>query len=141
MQRKQKHLPFCSRCLRFILGKLTLRYRVGAKVFTFTFLAFTASPYFIELFDGCIQNVWLIGKDTSFEVAPCVCFHSHSRAGEVGTSDVAYFHIDNDDFEMNSWAHYTLKVLNKIRISVEIIPEILPGFFGVDEPTPAPRAV
>ena len=38
-----------------------------------------------------------------------------------------------NDFEMNSWAHYTLKMLNEIRIAVEIIPEVLPGFFCVNE--------
>ena len=66
--------------------------------------AFGAPPYFVEFFDGGVEDGGVVGEDACPEVAAERGFHAHACAGEVGASDVGNPGVDEDDFEMYAGA-------------------------------------
>ena len=60
-----------------------------------------ATPYLVELFLGGIDNLGIVSQYSSLEIATVERLHSHTRAGEVSTTNVAHFAVDDNDFEMH----------------------------------------
>lgn len=65
-----------------------LNYRIRTILFTLAFPALAASPYFIKLFNGGIQDCRVIGKNASFKIPAVGRFHAHACASEVCKSRI-----------------------------------------------------
>ena len=92
-----------------------------------------AHPDAIELFSSGFYEVAVGAEDAGFEVAGVFAFHAEAGAGEVGGAYVGGFKIEDDDFEMDSWAEDSFHAFYESGIFVEILAESRAWFFCVDE--------
>ena len=90
-------------------------------------------PDAVELFGGGFYEVAVGTEDAGFEVAGVFAFHAEAGAGEVGGAYVGGFEVEDDDFEMDSWAEDAFHAFDESGVFVEILTEGGTGFFGVDE--------
>ena len=92
-----------------------------------------AHPDAVELFGGVFYELFICAKDAGFEVAGVFAFHAEAGAGEVGGAYVGGFGVEDDDFEMDSWAEDAFHSFDEGGVFVEILAEGRAGFFGVDQ--------
>lgn len=113
---------------------------VGAEAAALAAEACAAAPHFVELFDGGCDDGGVVGKDSGLEVASAVGLHAHSRTRKVGAANVACRLVDDDNFEVDTWAHRTFETGGKAGVAVEVGKEVRPGLFGVEQTNVHPAA-
>ena len=90
-------------------------------------------PDVVELFGGVFYEVAVGAEDAGFEVTGVFAFHAEAGAGEIGGAYIGGFEIEDDDFEMNSWAEDSFHAFDEGGIFVEVLAECQARFFCVDE--------
>ena len=106
---------------------------VRAEFLSSAVLALETSPNRVELVDGSIDEVGVVGEDASFEVACACALHSESGTGEVGGTDVGEFKVEDDNLEMHARAEQAFQTCEEYRVAVEIFTEVRPRLLGMDE--------
>lgn len=96
-------------------------------------LALEPGPYGVEVVDGGIHEVGLVGQDASLEVTGAGALHAKACAGEVGGTDISGLEVEDDDLEMDTRAKDTLQARKEDRVAVEVFPEVRPRLLGMDE--------
>lgn len=63
-----------------------------------------STPDAIKLLTGGIYQSWVVGEDSSLEVAAVAALHAYAGTGEVGRAYVSGLEVENQHLEMDSGA-------------------------------------
>ena len=107
--------------------------RIPAELFSFAAFAVRTHPDAVELFGSVFYEVAVGAEDADFEVAGVFAFHAEAGAGEVGGAYVGGFEVEDDDFEMDSWAEDAFHAFDECGVFIKILTEGGTGFFGVNQ--------
>ena len=107
---------------------------VAAEVLALAFRALSTLPNSVEVVGCGIDQGGFVGKNTGFEVAVVVAFHTNAGAGEVGRADISHGTVEDHYFEMHTRTKPAFQIGPQARKLVEIVAEIVAGFLGVQQP-------
>ncbi len=107
--------------------------RISAVLLPAAGFAPESCPDRIELIHGRFHQGRIIREDPGLKVSGGAPFHANSGTGKVGRADVRHFTVEDNQFEMYPRTQRSLQSGKEDRIPVEILPEVGPRLFGVDE--------
>ena len=131
---KAKEKKACVKTQHNYEFSIVLPNRIPTKLLPFTILAVFAYPDGIKLVHGLLDQLGIVGEDASLKVTRSITFHADACTSEVGTADVGYLSIEDQDLEMYPWTKCPLQAFKQGRVFVEVLTKRWTWLLGMNEP-------